>query len=269
MKAKALAAGVVDTDDGDPMSPSWTDRQAFTKFKFQWLDQVACDAELPPVASRIAILLADRFLSYETGDAWPGVPTLAGLLQISSTRTVQNALIAMQSRGHVSIDVSAGGRKQTNRYAPTLMGDIPCKNLQGFERSEARLNPAKLSAETLQNPARKPRKKLHPNPYEGIPLKEPGAGLPKAAPAHVSRSHSTSVPRDDSGASASRAPVVYHPDGFNVGVEVDVVGEGTLIIRERVGDLMMATGITGEQITFRRVEGLMNVVSRRRERFQG
>ncbi|RUW24623.1 helix-turn-helix domain-containing protein [Mesorhizobium sp. M4B.F.Ca.ET.013.02.1.1] len=266
MKAKAMPKPVGDElGDTIELTLPWADKAGFTRFKFAWLRQVAADSNLPPAAAPIAILIADEYLNDQTGDCWPSVDTLARQLGRGKTQT-RAALQAMDGL-HLAINWSAGGKGQTNRYRPVLFRK-PSGNPEGNDSVTSVTNPSENRSQTLRNSALKPSGNPETNPYEGIPLKEPRAGRPKAAPAHVSRSRSTSVPGDDSGASASRAPVVYHPDGFNVGVEVEVVGEGVVVINERVGELMTAVSLTGESITFRRVQGFMNVVSRRRERFK-
>ncbi|TIW07816.1 MAG: helix-turn-helix domain-containing protein [Mesorhizobium sp.] len=266
MKAKAMPKPVGDElDDTIELTLPWADKAGFTRFKFAWLRQVAADPNLPPAAAPISILIADEYLNDQTGDCWPSVDTLARQLGRGKTQT-RAALQAMDGL-HLAINWSAGGKGQTNRYRPVLFRK-PSGNPEGNDSVTSVTNPPENRSQTLRNSALKPSGNPETNPYEGIPLKEPRAGRPKAAPAHVSRSRSTSVPRDDSGASASRAPVVY-ADGFNVGVEVDVVGEGGIVISERDGDLMTGRSSSGEFVSFRRVEGLMCVESRyRRERFK-
>jgi hypothetical protein len=58
---------------------------AFTHQKLLWLKQVARDAALTSVASRMAIILCCCFINRARREAWPAVATVAGDLGVSPT----------------------------------------------------------------------------------------------------------------------------------------------------------------------------------------
>lgn len=145
------------------------DRTGFTRRKFEWLDQVASDPRLPPLACRLAILLVNRYLNSSSAEAWPGVETLARLVG-KSVNPVRDALRAMERCDHMKIEWSTGGKSKTNRYTPVLK---PSGNLKGMDGA----NPSDLEGDTLQIPDAKPFRNLKGNPFEGLPLKEPAASV--------------------------------------------------------------------------------------------
>ncbi|MEJ6783760.1 helix-turn-helix domain-containing protein [Aminobacter sp. Piv2-1] len=159
-------------------------KRDFTRRKFEWLDQVAVDADLPPAATRVAIIIANRYVNVGSAEAWPAVETLAKLLEIKSANTVRTALRAMEDRKHMLIDWSAGGKGQTNRYTPIIADAKHFKDLKGSEldtlQSRNR-NPSISDVDTLQNQDAKHFKDLKGNPFEGNPLKEP-ADEPRGGP---------------------------------------------------------------------------------------
>lgn len=155
--------------------------KAFTRRKLEWLEQVASDSDLPPAASRVATLLATRYVNSTTGDAWPGIGRLARELNVSDG-TVRGALKAMRAGHHLLSEITEGGAKNTNREMPILNASKPFKNLKGSEIK----NPSNLDAITLQNSRKKPFKNLKGNLLEE-PVEEPiepsSAGGPSARPA--------------------------------------------------------------------------------------
>jgi hypothetical protein len=50
----------------------------FTRLEFAWLDQVAADADLPPLAARILL----RYYNRTERAAWPSIATLVRALRI-------------------------------------------------------------------------------------------------------------------------------------------------------------------------------------------
>lgn len=138
------------------------DRSAFTRFKFEWLNQIAADGELPPNACRVAVRLA-HYHDRDKGYAWPGIERLAGELGIKSPNTVRAAVKALEKRGHLAVEWSAGGPKQTHRFVPILAGQ-PFKLLKGYDGA----NPSSSEALTLQNAVSQPLKNL-----KGTPSIEP------------------------------------------------------------------------------------------------
>jgi hypothetical protein len=116
----------------------------FTADKLAWLEQVAIDAGLSPLARVIAMILAVRYLNRETGDAWPSVETLASDAGLKSTNPVRVALRSLENRGHLAIQWSTGGKGQTSRFRPILKptkpftdvnpsGAIPFKSMKGMD----------------------------------------------------------------------------------------------------------------------------------------
>jgi hypothetical protein len=91
---------------------------SFVRDKFVWLEQVACDSTLPPISTRIAILLVG-FLSRGSGDAWPSLARLCDALSTSKQSAI-SGLKRLQTAGH--LEVRAGrGRSSTSRYKPVIL----------------------------------------------------------------------------------------------------------------------------------------------------
>lgn len=80
---------------------------------FVWLRQIARDADLSPLALRLAIEVSQH-VDRKKGYAHPSHATLAADLA-ASRRGVQNALSQLQDRGHLDVRVSRGAG-QANRY---------------------------------------------------------------------------------------------------------------------------------------------------------
>jgi hypothetical protein len=55
----------------------------FTRFKFEWLDQVAADRKVSALAFKLAYRLASTFLNRHSGTAWPTQQTLAAALGVT------------------------------------------------------------------------------------------------------------------------------------------------------------------------------------------
>jgi hypothetical protein len=144
----------------------------FTRLKFAWLDQVAADADLPPFAARLAIILL-RYYSRTERAAWPSIATLARDLG-AGERSIQRALQEMTPR-HLTI-IAGGGRSATNKYRWNISvpatPDKPRQNCQGNEAetpSNLTLNPVKSVQKTPSE--------MTPEPFEENPLKEPSESL--------------------------------------------------------------------------------------------
>lgn len=90
---------------------------SFTANKFRWLDQVAADKSVAPLAFKLAYIVA-TYINRETGDAWPSQETLAASLGIG-VRAVRNASGQLVDAGHVSVMVTRG-RGHSNRYRAVL-----------------------------------------------------------------------------------------------------------------------------------------------------
>jgi hypothetical protein len=156
----------------------------FVARKFQWIDQIAADGELPPHAARLAIVLL-RYVNRKTGDAWPAIPTLAAAMGMVEN-SVRNALRAMVTNGHLAVD-AGGGRGATNRYRWLIKSDNgaknsavkPCKSVQGIRPEKPLKDLQGLETKTLHhgalNPAKscaKPCTVVNPNPYKNT-IEEP------------------------------------------------------------------------------------------------
>jgi hypothetical protein len=83
----------------------------------EWLQQVAADPKLPPMATRVANILS-RYVNTRSFEAWPSVQTLAQKLG-ATDRGVQKAVAALVAGGHLQVTVG-GGRTNSNRYVPLL-----------------------------------------------------------------------------------------------------------------------------------------------------
>lgn len=66
-----------------------------------WLQQVAVDHMLPPMARILAVALS-KFVNQNTGDAWPKQETLAAALGISIRAVARNAA-QLVGRGHLEV----------------------------------------------------------------------------------------------------------------------------------------------------------------------
>ncbi|MDD7973200.1 helix-turn-helix domain-containing protein [Roseinatronobacter alkalisoli] len=84
---------------------------------FRWLDQIADDRDLPPVAVRVAIVLR-RYFNSRSGVAWPSQARLVDVTGLSRSG-LQNALRALVSHGHLLVEVQKG-RGSTNQYRPAF-----------------------------------------------------------------------------------------------------------------------------------------------------
>jgi hypothetical protein len=152
----------------------------FTRDKLTWLEQVARDDALTPTASRVAVVLATRFINRERGYAWPSIPTLAGVLAVSEN-TLRAALRALAAAGHLLIQ-TGGGRAASNRYRWII---------RRADRAEAvapgsDVNPANSCAETLQV--------SEGEPLDGTPLNE---GEPPSPPSAAEDRRQRPAPRTD------------------------------------------------------------------------
>jgi hypothetical protein len=84
----------------------------------QWREQVAADANLPPIAYRFALVISG-FVSRETGYAWPGMDLLRKLLGGVSRQAIQKAVKSLRVGGHLTVKVHRGRPGEdgkTNHY---------------------------------------------------------------------------------------------------------------------------------------------------------
>ena len=131
-----------------------TGNQSPARLRFLWLDAVATDARLPPLATRVAVVLG-RWLNSD-GLAWPSVATVAASLG-ATDRAVQKVLAALVEAGHIAVE-RRRGRGNTNLItiiAPTVKG----------ERSDAFSGEEKVNSETRKGEqlSQKRRTSVHPN----------------------------------------------------------------------------------------------------------
>src|SRR5262245_43667024 len=89
----------------------------FTRDKFRWLDQVATDVQVSPLAFRLAYIVAS-YVNRKSGDAWPCQDTLAKALGIGA-RAVRKLATELVAHGHVQVTISRG-RGNSNRYRPVV-----------------------------------------------------------------------------------------------------------------------------------------------------
>jgi hypothetical protein len=147
----------------------------FTALKFQWLEGIAADIELPASATRLAAAL-NKHLNRKTWDAFPAVATLARAIGMTERR-VQGLLQDLVNHGHLTIE-TGGGRHATNRYRPVFEDADSCAPSLDQKRwakssnsvsSAGRRNPeghfGVSSRKTQKLAASKPRNQVHPNPY--------------------------------------------------------------------------------------------------------
>jgi hypothetical protein len=169
----------------------------FTRDEFIWLDQVASDANLPPSAARLAIILL-RYFNRAQRVAWPSVALLARNLS-ATERSIQRTLQAMAPK-HLTIIVG-GGRRATNRYQLNILApDAPGKprqtrqglslpktptRLSPFGPQKPRQNCQGIETETPTNLTRNPANscpetptEMSPEPTEENLLKEPTEDFP-------------------------------------------------------------------------------------------
>ena len=100
------------------MSAPTADQPAERKFasrKFQLIEAGIADPTLSPLAMRVHVLLASKYLDEETDTAWPSPETLAEELS-ATVRGVRDALAKLA--GSWWQKTKGGGRGNTSRYAP-------------------------------------------------------------------------------------------------------------------------------------------------------
>jgi DNA-binding transcriptional MocR family regulator len=137
----------------------------FTKDKLAWLEAIAADEVLTGAAFRVAIKIATKYLNRKTGDAWPGILTLAADVGLSE-RSVQRAIRLLEARGWMHIEEGGGGHNSTNRYEIafakpyTSMGQR-CQNVYSRGAKTCILEVTSLSPKPYEEPAEEPN--------EGIP----------------------------------------------------------------------------------------------------
>jgi hypothetical protein len=130
--------------------------------KWLWIEQVACDASLPPTAVRVAIVIGSH-LNDKTGDAWPSIDTIAEVLEVVPN-CVRKSIKALAGNGHLEIE-PGGGRNVQNRYRLIAKkSHVPIfkqrTGVKGFE--EKPCTPVHKTLHSCsQNPAQAFTKTLH------------------------------------------------------------------------------------------------------------
>lgn len=89
----------------------------FVKFKFDWLEAIATDAEVSDAECRVALIVS-TYINRQTREAWMSVETVARRAHYSH-RTTQRALSALVSHGFLDRQAQSG-RGHTNIYRPQL-----------------------------------------------------------------------------------------------------------------------------------------------------
>jgi len=108
---------------------------------FQWLQQIADDRSLPPVAMRLAVKLAtkyfngDIFREHQIHEAFPRQDTLASDLKIAE-RSIGRNVAALKARGHLIViePTCKGGQ---NRYRAVVSEDASVRREQQGRDADA------------------------------------------------------------------------------------------------------------------------------------
>lgn len=90
----------------------------FTSEKFQWLEQITFDKQSDGRGDAVRVGFAtSTFINRRTGEAWPGLYHLAGILG-SNEKTVRRAIEWLEHRGHLT--TKRGGKGHPTRYTLKL-----------------------------------------------------------------------------------------------------------------------------------------------------
>jgi hypothetical protein len=112
----------------------------------EWVQQVAADQSLPPLAVRVACILT-RYVNTRSFEAWPAQPTIAKGLGVTP-RGVRAAVSDLIAHGHLTVAVG-GGRGISNRYRPTLKTRNVSSGLEAQETRKSRAeNPEQTRPKT-------------------------------------------------------------------------------------------------------------------------
>ncbi|TAI65693.1 helix-turn-helix domain-containing protein [Bradyrhizobium sp. Leo170] len=102
------------------------DPRGYLRGLLLWLQQIAADRKLPPMALHVATILA-RHVNQTTGDAWPSLKTIAKGLGIKHVRSVIRNVNALAQHGHLEV-ATGGGRTHSNHYRPVLKTVTPASS---------------------------------------------------------------------------------------------------------------------------------------------
>lgn len=197
--------------------------RAFSRLRWNWLDQVGRDTDLPAVCGCLAIVLATTYFKQHPGYAYCGLQTLA--LDIGKgVSTVRAALEAMEARKHVAIIWTAGGRGKTNHIHMTLWKAKPSEKLESIRDSKPSgkskglvdENPPTSTVETLQDSPGKPSEKLEGTPESTRDTGSGGgpSGRPPSqgsAASTVAESYKVHTPDGVASSETARAPEDARP----------------------------------------------------------
>lgn len=126
----------------------------FTRNKLVWLEQVTLDRALPASALRVANILALRYLSRKTGDAFPSIREVADAL-VASESTIRQSIKALADAGYLEVKIG-GGRSARNHYRLIEKASETLRESGGFNSKKPSGNSEGIFEETLRNPTRNP-----------------------------------------------------------------------------------------------------------------
>jgi Helix-turn-helix domain len=105
----------------------------FTRSKLIWLEWIACDPRLSPLAVRIAVRLAKHMNRKKGGDAFPAHETLSKEVH-ATRRAVISAIEELERAGYLAV-TRTRGRKRFNVYRGIFPGG------KGFDGIEENVKP--------------------------------------------------------------------------------------------------------------------------------
>jgi hypothetical protein len=175
-------------------------RDEYTKDRFDWIDQVIADPELPASASKVAYAIATSLwrnkgtvtlvtpeitASDNVREAWIGTRHIADKIAMSRF-TVMKMVDRLEERGHLEVDRGKRGRGHANHYRLVRKGahGSLLEGAKAKPRAKSKGAPANLSDGEKVSPHTSRGASTHLNPfvpYEEIPSEEHGA--PQARPA--------------------------------------------------------------------------------------
>jgi hypothetical protein len=94
----------------------------FDRQRFQWLDQILADTELPDSAFKVAFVVNQGFREDYDGEAWMGFRYIAERTRLAK-RTVIDDVRLLQERGHWQFGGGRPGSGHAHRYAMILKGE--------------------------------------------------------------------------------------------------------------------------------------------------
>jgi hypothetical protein len=103
----------------DPMdSPAKRTPTEFTRWKWEWLEQVMYDPDLL-VSAKIVGFCIMQHVNFGTCSAWPAIRRIAALTNLGKA-TVADGTSLLKLRGYLEIDYGQPGRGHSHIYRPTL-----------------------------------------------------------------------------------------------------------------------------------------------------